>query len=399
MAMNLTLANKNPFSTFDFLGYFFPGALFLFLAYILSNGLLLLDTPQSVMRIKELIVNYPVIGGLALVIISYIIGHLVSYMSSSTIELFYVWCHGYPSTYLLEQNPKPEPILKSSKGRLGIVWHVAVCIVIFPIVVAHCLFERLFGLHRFITKSLNEPLQDELKRAETEVLKELGLQDETIQDKKFDNEHLVVMHYVYEHSLQHQVKFDNYVALYGFLRSISLVFNLSLIYLLYGYFRHYASFESEIKMFSFIFETYSQFGWLLSSSVIIAVLTIIVYLIYKKVSSYKEKDYHAPDMLLSSFALSAFAVVVAAVMLSTCTNAGDKWQIVVFYILTYLSYLGFGKFYRRFTLEDYMALLTYKTKTPKTDNIKITPEISHPIHVIIDQQGFINKTTKIEVGK
>ena len=126
MTMNLTLANKNPFSTFDFLGYFFPGALLLLLTYILSDGLDLLDTPKSVMRLKELTQCYPVIGGLTLVIISYVIGHLVSYMSSSTVELFYVWCHGYPSTFLLQQNPTLEPILKSSKGRLGMIWHIAV---------------------------------------------------------------------------------------------------------------------------------------------------------------------------------------------------------------------------------------------------------------------------------
>ena len=36
--MNLTLANKNPFSTFDFLGYLFPGALMLILAYALTGG-------------------------------------------------------------------------------------------------------------------------------------------------------------------------------------------------------------------------------------------------------------------------------------------------------------------------------------------------------------------------
>ena len=39
MAANLTLANKNPFSTFDFLGYFIPGAFAIGLIYILSNGL------------------------------------------------------------------------------------------------------------------------------------------------------------------------------------------------------------------------------------------------------------------------------------------------------------------------------------------------------------------------
>lgn len=397
--MNLTLANKNPFSTFDFLGYFFPGALLLLLTYILSDGLDLLDTPKSVMRLKELTQCYPVIGGLTLVIISYVIGHLVSYMSSSTVELFYVWCHGYPSTFLLQQNPTLEPILKSSKGRLGMIWHIAVCIVIFPIVIAHCLFERVLGLHRFITKALNKPLQDELKTAEKKVLKELGIQDETINHEEFNNAHLVVMHYVYEHCLQHQVKFDNYVALYGFLRSISLVFSLSVIYLLYGYFHNDFTFVSDNKVISWLINVYSQWGCYLSSAVIVILLTSIIFLIYFLVNHYKKKGYHTLDMLLSSMALSVLVMILTAILVSTCDNVGDKWQILVFFALAYLSYLGFGKFYRRFTLEDYMAMLSCKTKPPKIDNVKITPEIDHPIHVIIDQYGLINKKTMIEINK
>ena len=42
--------------------------------------------------------------------------------------------------------------------------------------------------------------------------------------------HRIVMHFVYEHCQQHIAKYDNYVALYGFLRSITLIFNLSFLY-------------------------------------------------------------------------------------------------------------------------------------------------------------------------
>ena len=46
--------------------------------------------------------------------------------------------------------------------------------------------------------------------------------------------HRVVSHYAFENCKEHQFRMVNYVALYGFLRNLSLIFNfLSWIYLVY----------------------------------------------------------------------------------------------------------------------------------------------------------------------
>lgn len=37
-------------------------------------------------------------------------------------------------------------------------------------------------------------------------------------------------------------------------------------------------------------------------------------------------------------------------------------MLVIVFLLTNILYMGFVKFYRRFTLENYMALLTEKKK-------------------------------------
>lgn len=58
--MTFTLANKNPFSTFDFIGYFSPGALFVSLFYILTKGIvgksvLLNAWPQAIVYPTSLV--------------------------------------------------------------------------------------------------------------------------------------------------------------------------------------------------------------------------------------------------------------------------------------------------------------------------------------------------------
>lgn len=401
MAMNLTLANKNPFSTFDFLGYFFPGALVLLLIYILTNGFEHLGSlPSSVLKLIVLIETKSIIGGVAIVIIAYVTGHLVSYISSSTVELFYVWCHGYPSNYLLHNNPQLDPILTSKKGRLGICWHIAVCFVLFPIVISHCLFERICGLHRFITKPLNEPLQKELKIAQTMMLHELGIKDETIANKKFDNAHLIVMHYVYEHSIQHQVKFDNYVALYGLLRSLTLIFSLSFSYLLYDYFNH-TSFDNLHRFVSIIANKLcidTIFVWIVCIIVTLILVSYIVYHIYDKVAMIKNKSYHKLDVILGAVAIAVLLLLLLAVFCSEESSYLTKMQLLVVYAFAYFSYLGFGKFYRRFTLENYMALLTYKTKSTDIEKINLIPELQKPIHIVIDKHGLLSSNTTIDIN-
>lgn len=95
--------------------------------------------------------------------------------------------------------------------------------------------------------------------------------------------HRVLMHYNYEHYTNHVRKYDNYIALYGFLRSLSLLC-------------------SSIFIFLFIAEL-------------------------KTIDSNNTIDWKA------IFILSAL------------------------FCVTYLYYLGFIKFYRRYTLENLMSIL------------------------------------------
>ena len=98
--------------------------------------------------------------------------------------------------------------------------------------------------------------------------------------------HRIIMHYNYEHYANHVRKYDNYVALYGFLRSLSFLC-------------------SSIFILLFIFELRT---------------------------------------------------------IDFCESVDWKsiFILAILFCITYLYYLGFIKFYRRYTLENLMSILVDK---------------------------------------
>lgn len=95
--------------------------------------------------------------------------------------------------------------------------------------------------------------------------------------------HRVLMHYNYEHYANHIRKYDNYIALYGFLRSLCLLCS---------------------SIFSFLF-----------------------------IIEVKNIDFNLP------------------------INWNSVFILAILFCVTYLYYLGFIKFYRRYTLENLMSIL------------------------------------------
>lgn len=110
--------------------------------------------------------------------------------------------------------------------------------------------------------------------------------------------HRIVMHYVYVNCKECQSKVDNYVALYGFLRAITLILCL-----------------------------FTDF-------IIAQTLVILAKLIGKE-------ELH---VLIQNYNISWASVTV----------------VIVLWFSTIIAYFGYIKFLRRFTLENYMTLLSYK---------------------------------------
>jgi hypothetical protein len=179
--------------------------------------------------------------------------------------------------------------------RIGI--RLIVAIILLPISLGTLFFGKLCGLRISLVKKLDDVLVDAIKENQKYLLDFLHIS--TNNEKKSENEdedeenieedgdfHRIVYHYVYEHQNHHPAKLDNYVALYGFLRAITLISNCAFMVLL-----------------------------------------------VKALKSITFEDGYVFDLQITIYLIALF-------------------------LITYVFFLAFIKFYRRFTLESYMSLVT-----------------------------------------
>lgn len=289
--------DKNPFSLYDFLGYLFPGMVTLMLIVCLVH--LHKTYGQSIpidsyFRIKEFataIEENKVLPWLEntvlVVVIAYIAGHITAYLSSRTIEYFSNAVLGYPSYYLLHDDKRYNIISEFFQGAkewdiCKIFYRIVVLVSLFPIVV----FMISKALRKFISRPLDDYVINSIQTKLRELSVTLNLNVPDVNSKA--DYHRIVMHYVYLNIPQSQRKADNYVAIYGFLRALTLIACLFFDYL----------FISKVSTINFSLQIDRQAIWIL----------------------------------------------------------------LLVFLLTNILYMGFVKFYRRFTLENYMALLTEKKK-------------------------------------
>lgn len=263
------------------------------------------DIKQILSSSDSAVIVLNVENTIILTIASYVIGHIVAYLSSITVEKLTIWSYGYPSQFLLgNQHPgfyRKDPTKKLSKnlakestndttkdakGSKGdpIGWSQSVV----RTLIGFCLlpislpavFIHWCNLDNFIIKKLDDVLVATIRSNQEYLLTFLKI---TPSDPNADL-HRIVYHYVYEHQNHHAVKLDNYVAIYGFLRALTLIVNCT------------------------------------------CMLVII-------------KGCHTIDF----------------------SNDVDWHYITTILVLAFLTnvfYMGFIKFYRRFTLESYMSLVT-----------------------------------------
>lgn len=295
--------NKNPFSIYDFMGYLFPGMMcYIIIAYCFRMGLDLseitnIDNLRNL--IKESQMEFNLEKSVVIIVIAYILGHIVSYLSSVTIELFAQKVFGYPSEYLLKRGRDKTwwEMLKAFfaseahssshfwtriKTDLRFLMKVFIVLLLFPITFSTFSFAYFFDINGWIVRPLDEYLKTSLRVKEFKLANKLGINHPDVNQEC--DYHRIVMHYVYLNIPNSQRKIDNYVALFGFLRSISFVF--STIF--------------------FAFGTYA----------------------------------------------------LTTIDISASFDSGLLYVLSLFFVLSYICFLGFVKFYRRFTLENYMAMLT-----------------------------------------
>lgn len=273
--------HKSPFSLYDFLGYFIPGALFWYLFVIVF------DIDNVKLSNLDFFKELPAFDqSVAFIIVSYVLGHAINYLSSLSIERYSIWSIGYPSRYIF--GDLPESYFKKLKNkedrkekishRISMIWRTILMIAIFPLYITDLVIGKMWGFRRYYTNPLDSTLKMLIKKRidQFKIKHKYNFDGESNGEEDFFRP---IWHYYYENFEAHAVKLDNYVALYGFTRTMSLIFCI--------------------------------YCWLIAIS------------IFFHVSSWSNN------------------------VISIALSMG----------LSYVFYLAFVKFYRRFTLEGFMCLV------------------------------------------
>lgn len=158
------------------------------------------------------------------ILLSYAIGHLLNFISSITIERYSLWAMGFPSKYLLgvEHNGYFH---FSNKKFLRAVVRSFVFLIILPISLMDLLLGKFLGFRELYAKSLDPLLIKLIRDKVFSLMKSKGGVDNPTSLGTAHNTDFFhyAYHYAVENAPNHLPKMQNYVALYGFLRTLSLL--------------------------------------------------------------------------------------------------------------------------------------------------------------------------------
>lgn len=249
---------QHPFSLYDFIGYFIPGAVSIYLIQIVNT-----IKKSNCVDLNIILTSFPTVkaeGILIFLIFSYVLGHLLSYISSITIEKYAVWKYGYPSKYLLDINT--HKYWTGAKKFHSIFWRIFLIFILLPTVILDFILGHFFGFKIFYSSKLDPMLIKLIKFKINCLAIKLGINPKNGFENGEANKsdfNRIILHYTYENSKNHQSKLSNYVSIYGFLRTLTLITNILFWYfifhtLLYGIFdlRSYMTIIG-ISMVSYLF--------------------------------------------------------------------------------------------------------------------------------------------------
>ncbi|WP_299840381.1 hypothetical protein [uncultured Tenacibaculum sp.] len=237
---------QNPFSLYDFLGYLIPGSTLIYILLLIEK---IGDNAEfNLNKIFKSVSEHKLQEVFLFIIISYSLGHILSFVSSITIEKYGNWRYGYPSKYILGfvkrsfwiLETKPEnynedidiyDTCDNSKERFTRNFgRIFLVIFLSPFVIVDYIVGHKLNFKNFYQKGLDPYLTKVIKEKVVNLINSLGISEtnkfKNTDLKKYDF-HRIVTHYSFENCKEHQFRMVNYVALYGFLRNLVLIFILA----------------------------------------------------------------------------------------------------------------------------------------------------------------------------
>jgi hypothetical protein len=243
---------QNPFSLYDFLGYFTPGSIFLYAALAIQS-----HAGQDSEGIKNSITDTLSFDKaeiyIPFVLAAYTCGHILSFISSFTIEQYSIRTAGYPSKYLLDVDSKILKEKFSLKRLLNFrLSHLFIALAILPISAMDLLIGQWLGFRSTYTKPLDKNLVESIRNKISSLMREQGGLINPPQGTNAANSDFfrIVYHYCVENAPNHFPKMQNYVAIYGFLRTLTLLSVLLFWIFAWHSINHPAGSQSMITIFT-----------------------------------------------------------------------------------------------------------------------------------------------------
>lgn len=207
-------------SAYDLLGYLVPGLSLIALvdlsiAYHLH--LVRLDYGAILAHYKDVPWN----SAIPLLLLAYYLGHVVSFMSSYTVERHAQWLYGQPSKLLLgEQRGKyfSPPLNFNHPIQL------AIAIFVLPVSLLEFI-ARFLGIDGNYFKPFDKLVLDMVNKAYADLFSRSSIDFDKYPARDFrtyDYERLG-LHYALESAPAHLYSMRNYIVLYGFLRAMSFI--------------------------------------------------------------------------------------------------------------------------------------------------------------------------------
>lgn len=254
------------FTAYDFLGYAVPGlaAIALIDASIYYHISGIHIDYDSVFN-RYLSLSFQSI--VPVVLFAYLVGHILSFFSSILIEKHSTWMHGIPTNFLLNHGSPAKYFDVSGKAP----WASAplrfiTAVLVAPISLPDFLFTKVIPLSGNYIRPMDSILVDACASAHSSILIKSGIDVDEHSEEQFNSFdlHRLTIHCALESAPAHVSSMRNYVVLYGFLRSVSLL--------------------SVASFWGLLFHLFGVYSWcfIVTSGVISSLLAFSCYAAYLK---------------------------------------------------------------------------------------------------------------------